>query len=619
MNGVGAKMILIPPGEFLMGSSDEQVEAALREASAVGVDPRLTSLIPMVERPQHRVTITRPLLMSATEVTIGQFKKFAAATGYQTEAEKAAMAAPALPAQAIATPGNVASGECRPRLPPSVSLSRNRPRRFKRTFNPGYAVTDDSPATFITWNDAVAFCNWLSEQERTTYRLPTEAEWEYACRAGSITLFSFGDEYAELNKYAWYRMTSSGPTVAVASKLPNPFGLYDMHGNAWELCQDLWDEKWYSKSPASDPLGPDSGTARVIRGGVDYFKKVYCRSANRMPATHNKTGFRYVRMLDASATNVELAVAKDLRLPIPDAAARLAAEQLLKDALTAGQAQAKQPAEKAALARKFLQQAEAAAEGPASKYVLLQEAQRLATDAEDLVLLHRVIRSKVTTYRADAHETLAAALEKISARPHSPRQQKELAEAALAPVDELEAYARFELAERFQTIALAAAREAQDAAWLKSVEQRRAILADSQRQSEAAQQASAVLAENPDDATTNLGLGKYLCSVVEEWPAGLLHLAKGSDEKLAELAKLSLARPNPSAEAQAELGDAWWTAAEAADAASKPILQSGARYWYSQSLRELSCSGQGPRRRAATIAARWFDEATEDCRRAGFL
>ncbi len=115
---------------------------------------------------------------------------------------------------------------------------------------PGYAVTDDSPVTQVTWNDAVQFCNWLSDQEKlkpcyrqdakdgwillasgTGYRLPTEAEWEYACRAGTTTQFSFGDDPAMLDIYGWFNKNASGSARAVGLKVANAFGLFDMHGN----------------------------------------------------------------------------------------------------------------------------------------------------------------------------------------------------------------------------------------------------------------------------------------------------------------------------------------------------------------------------------------------------
>ena len=141
----------------------------------------------------------------------------------------------------------------------------------------------------MSWFDATNYCGKLTQRERaagriatnSVYRLPTEAEWEYACRAWTSTRFSYGDDpgYTELNNYAWYTNNSSNVTHPVGQKLPNPWGLYDMHGNVAEWCQD-----WYGPYPggiALDPQGPATGSVRVIRGGLWLRPASYCRSAWR--------------------------------------------------------------------------------------------------------------------------------------------------------------------------------------------------------------------------------------------------------------------------------------------------------------------------------------------------
>jgi formylglycine-generating enzyme required for sulfatase activity len=136
-----------------------------------------------------------------------------------------------------------------------------------------YPISDETPVTQITWNDAVAFCNWLSEQEGRRpwyqpdgkggwfvaayadgYRLPTEAEWEYACRAGTTTHYSFGDDKTQLERYGWFAKENGNKMQPVALKQPNPFGLFDMHGNALEWSHDIWNSTWYEKSPSDDPV-----------------------------------------------------------------------------------------------------------------------------------------------------------------------------------------------------------------------------------------------------------------------------------------------------------------------------------------------------------------------------
>ncbi|MCY2994492.1 MAG: formylglycine-generating enzyme family protein, partial [Planctomycetota bacterium] len=136
----------------------------------------------------------------------------------------------------------------------------------------------------VSWDEAVEFCKRLSEvaEERAagrTYRLPTEAEWEYACRAGSTSKYSFGDSEAELGQHAWYDQNSGNTTHPVGGKSANAWGLYDMHGNVWEWCQD-WHGA-YGAGPASDSSGPGSASFRVLRGGAWLDSGRNCRSAYR--------------------------------------------------------------------------------------------------------------------------------------------------------------------------------------------------------------------------------------------------------------------------------------------------------------------------------------------------
>ena len=147
---------------------------------------------------------------------------------------------------------------------------------------------DDYPAVYVSWNDTVAFCERLSQMEGRTYRLPTEVEWEYACRAGATTAYYFGDNATELDKYAWFDKNTwdinENYPHRVAQKLPNKFGLYDMHGNVWEWCDDLFDKEY-----------------RVLRGGSWYFSSVSCSAWCRLYLTpenrSNGFGFRLARTL----------------------------------------------------------------------------------------------------------------------------------------------------------------------------------------------------------------------------------------------------------------------------------------------------------------------------------
>jgi formylglycine-generating enzyme required for sulfatase activity len=124
----------------------------------------------------------------------------------------------------------------------------------------------DRPVENVSWNDVQAFMRKLNEREGVDhYRLPTEAQWEYACRAGSNTRYHFGDDAARLGEYAWYNDNSGGQTHPVGQKQPNAWGLYDMHGNVWEWVRDWYGS--YTANPVTDPIGPTSGVDRVFRGG----------------------------------------------------------------------------------------------------------------------------------------------------------------------------------------------------------------------------------------------------------------------------------------------------------------------------------------------------------------
>ena len=165
--------------------------------------------------------------------------------------------------------------------------------------NPSKFKGADNPVENVSWEDAVEFCRRLSElpaekEAGNVYRLPSEAQWEYACRAGTTTEYSFGDDDSDLGDYAWFRENSSNRTHPVGDKLPNAWGLYDMHGNVLEWCQD-----WYGDYPSgsvTDPSGATSGSYRVIRGGCWLYPAEGCRSAYRFwdfPSSRSSSsGFR---------------------------------------------------------------------------------------------------------------------------------------------------------------------------------------------------------------------------------------------------------------------------------------------------------------------------------------
>ncbi len=172
-------------------------------------------------------------------------------------------------------------------------------QHFQRVMgsNPSRWKIDQNPVEQVRWSDAVKFCNKRSELEglqpcynltnwqcnfdATGYRLPTEAEWECACRAGTKTAYFFGDNASKLGDYAWFDKNAGGHPRPVGQKQPNPWGLYDMCGNVWEWCNDFYKVDYYSESPAVDPRGPKEGQTKVVRGGAWRFSDENCRSGYR--------------------------------------------------------------------------------------------------------------------------------------------------------------------------------------------------------------------------------------------------------------------------------------------------------------------------------------------------
>jgi len=194
------------------------------------------------EKPAHEVTLTKPFYMGKYEVTQEQYEHVMVAN----------------------------------------------PSRFKGA---------KLPVEMVSWDDAQAFCKKLSERTRQTVRLPSEAEWEFACRAGTTTAYYSGDAVADLGRAAWYNANSRNTAHPVGQKEPNAFGIHDMHGNVWEWCQDYGQER-YKPEAAVDPQGPPEGQLRVSRGGFWDNGPGPCRSADRIrnaPGHRvNYIGFRVV-------------------------------------------------------------------------------------------------------------------------------------------------------------------------------------------------------------------------------------------------------------------------------------------------------------------------------------
>ncbi len=217
------EFVAIPAGSFIMGGPENEMVPEERKR----------------EKPRHKVTISKPFLMGKYEVTQRQWL------------------------------------EIMPKLP------------FKMRSNPEYNqrfIGDDKPVLRLSWIEAQEFVHRLNKALGTqSYRLPTEAEWEYAARAGTYTEYFFGDDPAELGDYAWFTLNSDKRTHPVGQKRPNPWGLYDIYGNAFEWVSDRYVHgyNYYAESPEVDPTGPEVGDIRLLRGGSWRRPAFQLRSANR--------------------------------------------------------------------------------------------------------------------------------------------------------------------------------------------------------------------------------------------------------------------------------------------------------------------------------------------------
>ncbi len=169
--------------------------------------------------------------------------------------------------------------------------------------NPSYFKGDNLPVEYVSWDNVQEYLKRLSQKTGEKYRLPTEAEWEYACRAGTGTKFSSGNDHTKIGRYAWFTGNSGGKSHPAGQKLPNSWGLYDMHGNVWEWCSDWYGEEYYRNSDIKNPKGPPGGLYRVVRGGSWISLEFFLRSSARYCAkpeynTSYVTGFRCVREIE---------------------------------------------------------------------------------------------------------------------------------------------------------------------------------------------------------------------------------------------------------------------------------------------------------------------------------
>lgn len=268
-NSIGMKLVRIPAGEYMIGSLDREMDwlrLTFRKIWREGHKQWFQDELPL-----HPVRLTEGSFISASEVTVGQFREFVKATKYKTDAER--------------EDGGMIFSVAEGRWVPDKKMKWN---------STPWEIADDQPVVFVSWNDAAAFCRWLSRKEKRTYRLPTEAEWEIACRGGSVWSrypwgnrlpggrdTNFGDGRPKLPESLTTVDDGYKYVAPVMSYPPNGYGLYDMAGNVMEWVRDRYDRNYYASSPLENPEGPDVGTSRINKGGNWYASPADGRCAFR--------------------------------------------------------------------------------------------------------------------------------------------------------------------------------------------------------------------------------------------------------------------------------------------------------------------------------------------------
>jgi formylglycine-generating enzyme required for sulfatase activity/serine/threonine protein kinase len=629
-NSIGMKLVLIPPGEFMMGSPKELIEEELKAHAS---DTRYTEWLPR-EGPQHRVRITKPFYLGTYLVTQEEYQR----------------------------------------------VMGNNPSAFSAAGERKDAVagqdTKRFPVENVSWDDAREFCRKLSEMpgEKAAgqrYRLPSEAQWQYACLAGSTGRYSFSSgrngvpkesEEQELPDYGWFDGNSGGNTHAVGLKRASAWGLYDMQGNVWEWCQDWYDKDYYAKSPTDDPAGPLGGSARVLRGGSCLIPASICRSAFRFS---NGPGWRYfdlgfrvslvlagksgeqpvqqpvvakeeqpttppavkrvepppaptqplvhviepdkppagespVRPPNEKVTTSPVPTslsqqppppkseasptptASRQKLPVPDDAAQAQARKAADALFKTETEKAKTAADKVTLAKRLLTQALDQTGDTAGQYVLMLRAKDLAATAGDAETAFQVIDQMAETFDVDRFAMKTDILTGWAKEARTPDGRKWVVEQLLALGDEAVDAGNLEAAKELGMLATSKSGGLRDKNLTLKLKAYRQRFIEAGKEIEELQEARAALARDSKDPKASLVLGQYLCFSKGDWEKGLPLLAQGSDETLKGLADRESTSPPMQPKEQVNLGDAWWEIASAHSRSQASAIKMHAARWYRQ-------------------------------------
>jgi formylglycine-generating enzyme required for sulfatase activity len=532
-NSIGMSLTLIPPGEFDMGSTPKEVAWAIEQGKTDKAGKGYFERLPS-ESPRHRVQISKPFFLGTYAVTQSEYEKVMGVN-------PSAFTTKQMEVSAVS----------------QTPLNRHRNEYAKRVIGKD---TTRHPVETVSWEDAMDFCRRLSAvpAERTArrvYRLPMEAEWEYACRAGTTTQWVCGDDVAGLADVAWYNKDLGWLTHPVGQKRANGWGLYDMHGNVFQWCSDWFGSQYYKEAPSSDPTGPTSGIDHVMRGGSWFHTASDGRSAfrsrSRPDARLHDCGFRV--LVDGNGAQLArsfavgrptgtrragetpvapkptetpaagVAIARPARpgssnpqspipnlsplLPVPTDAAREAAAKLAQALYHSDYDSARSPIARQALARRILDDALKAHDNPTERYVLLCLARDVAVAGQDDKLAIEAIDELGRASDVDAWPMKVEAMDHLAKGSRPTAARWELAKRALALAEEAFKADKLPAAGDLAKLAMAEAGKAHDKELVGRCRATSKEIQEALKASLAAEEARAQLKANPGDTAAHLALG----------------------------------------------------------------------------------------------------------------
>jgi formylglycine-generating enzyme required for sulfatase activity len=544
--GVTLELVLIPAGEFRMGSPEGQGEEN--------------------ERPQHQVRITKPFYLGKYPVTQEQWQ----------------------------------------------AVMNSNPSDFKGPKN---------PVENVSWDDCQVFLSKLSEKSAAgggKFQLPSEAQWEYACRAGSTTPYCFGDEESGLGEYAWYGENSGSKTHRVGEKKPNAFGLYDLHGNVWEWCQDCCD---YAQSVTDDPTGPPGHSLRVYRGGHWGDPAKICRSAKRIlsePAIRgNYLGLRVCLVL---ADNSESAHQRDeppqklvvatpsvptepskppKKHAIPSAPVREAMLTQMKEIYRDRKVNTLDEANKLI---NELRDLAFKTKNPDEKFVLLCRVAQCACVIKDADMMLHTIDEIGNDFEIDPFSVKEKMLVEFAEGADRPQAVERLFNSAQGVIDAALAAERYDIALSIATAVNKACQRREGKDWRSQAQSRRGSIDALRTHWRAFKDGEASLKSDANDGDANLAVGRWWCFDKNDWNRALPYFAKGSDEAMKLVSAHDLAQKPDQLDDNLRLADDWRDLGfHYSDYQREPILRRAIGYY------ERALGMMEPGLKKATVEKRLAD------------